>query len=747
MKSRVVWLAVIASGQTAVGQPADDRSTVAPAPAPAVAPTDPAPTDPAPTDPAPTDPAPEVAPAPAAPPVAAQPPADPPARAATPGQPELAPEVIEVQSRWPEADLFNVDHTTRATTTRRIRGDARGAVIGDLLDGIPGVAVQRTGAGQGAPVVRGLIGSAVLVVVDGMRLNNAIFRPAPNQYTALIDPLAVSRIEVTRGPGSTLFGSDAIGGVINVITPVPRFVGEDWQRTATASALAATADRSIVGRVTASTGRKGSGVAIGTTLQRHGDVRSGGGAMQEPSAYDSVAVDATGHLEHGRHATTAWLQLVEQPSLPRTDELNIGFGQTEPGSAEFRYQPSRRSFAHVRHILRKPAGSLEGVELHAAWQRIRDDRKTRATGSDEELVELNHDDSLGLAARAVGPLLGGELSFGADYWFDRVSSARTSRDIVSNVVMPDTSRFADGSTMNQLGGFAEARRVIGPVALRSSLRAGLTRVKIAQADRDLGGTIDSVNWAGELGAELALGDQVALVANAGRAFRAPNVQDLSGLGPRPGNRYQVPSTALGDEQALGADLGVRARRDLLELEVFGFGLINDGRIEVVPTGEVRPDGRAVVVSANTAEARMLGIEGSIRVKPHPTVELEAQATWVRGSQTTVAGDEPADRLPPLGGRAGVRWRALPRLMLEGSVRGALAQRRLSDRDRDDPRIDPMGTPRFATLHLGVGVELGDFQLVVRADNLLDRNYREHGSGTAAPGFDASLLVRWAPSDD
>jgi outer membrane receptor protein involved in Fe transport len=139
---------------------------------------------------------------------------------------------------------------------------------------------------------------------------------------------------------------------------------------------------------------------------------------------------------------------------------------------------------------------------------------------------------------------------------------------------------------------------------------------------------------------------------------------------------------------------------------------------------------------------MLGIEGAIRVRPHAALEVEAQATWVHGNQSTTAGDEPADRLPPASGRAQVRWQVAPRLRFDGAVRGGFAQNRLSERDRSDPRINPEGTPGFATLHLGASVQLGDFQIVARADNLLDRHYREHGSGTAAPGFDASLLVHW-----
>jgi hemoglobin/transferrin/lactoferrin receptor protein len=654
--------------------------------------------------------------------------------------------VIEVQSRWPDADLFTVAHTTRATTTHRVPSDARGAVLGDVLDGIPGLAVQRTGPGQGAPIVRGFIGSAVLLVVDGMRVNNSLFRPAPNQYTSLVDPYAISRIEVTRGPGSALFGPDATGGVINIVTPLPRFEGDEWRRSATALAAAATADRSIVGRVSAAAGKQGSGLSIGTTLQHHGDVRAGGGEVQAPSAYNSLAADATGHLEHGQHATTAWLQLAMQPSLPRTDEMIAGFGQDEPAAAVFRYQPSRRSFAHVRHLIREPAGALEGIELHAAWQRIEDDRRIRDTGSTEETLESNHDDSIGLAARSVGPVLGGELTFGADYWLDRVASSRQSLDLETGAMMPISGRFADGSAMHQFGAFGEGRRRVGPVALRAALRAGFTRIDIAKADREIGATINSLSWAGELGAEVPLGRDVYLVSNAGRAFRPPNIQDLSGLGPRPGNRYQIPADDLGDERSLGVDVGVRTRGPRLEAELFGFGMINDDRIEVVETGEVTPDGRDIVTSANTAESRLVGVEAALRVRPRADVELLTSATWIYGNQRTVAGGhEPADRLPPGGGRVEARWRAFPYLRLDAAARGALAQRRLSERDRTDPRIDPEGTPAFFTLHAAAVLALGDFELAARFDNLLDRSYREHGSGTQAPGFDASLLVRWAAS--
>ena len=657
--------------------------------------------------------------------------------------PDPASEVIQITERWLDADLFTVGHTSRASTRRPVMPRANTAVLGDVLEELPGVAVQRTGPGQGAPIIRGLIGSAVLVVVDGMRLNNAIFRPAPNQYTALVDPWAVARVEVTRGPGSALFGSDAVGGVVNLITPLPRFDGDEWQARHTVIAAVASADRSAITRASTSVGRRGSGASVGATLQRHHDLRTGGGDRVVPSAYDSVAVDLTGHLESGRKATTAWLQYLEQPSLPRSDELIAGFGQTEPGAAVFRYEPSRRSFAHVRHLVRRPVDALDGLELHAAWQRVDDDRRIRDTGSDEELVETNQDDSVGIATRAKGQVLGGELIFGVDYWLDRVVSKRLTRDVVGGTIGPSTGRFATGSMMHQLGAFGEGHRPVGKhVMLRAGLRAGFSRLDVPVADREVGVTLDSPNWAGELGAEVTIAPDVALVANLGRAFRSPNVHDLSGLGPRPGNRFQVPAASLIDEQAVGADVGVRVRRERIDSELFGFAMLNDRRIEVIPTGEMTADGREIVVSANTAEARMLGLEGALRLRPSAALELAASTTWIHGRQRTTAGSEPADRVPPLAGRLSARWLVTSALAVDVAVRGAASQSRLSERDRTDPRIDPAGTPAFVTFHLGALVKLRSFEIGARVDNVLDRRYREHGSGTEAPGFDLGILVRW-----
>ena len=96
-------------------------------------------------------------------------------------------------------------------------------LVTDALDVEVGVYLQQTTPGQGAAIIRGLKGSSILHLVDGVRLNNAIFRSAPTQYFALVPTSAVERIEILRRTPASLYGSDAVGGVVQLVTRVPRF--------------------------------------------------------------------------------------------------------------------------------------------------------------------------------------------------------------------------------------------------------------------------------------------------------------------------------------------------------------------------------------------------------------------------------------------------------------------------------------------------------------------------------------------
>lgn len=661
-----------------------------------------------------------------------------------PSEEEEGAEVIAIEERWPGVDLVDAEHTSRATAVVTPSDARAAATVSDALVGVPGVAVQRTGPGQGVPILRGLIGSAVLVVVDGIRLNNAIFRPAPNQYTSLVDPWNVETLTVLKGPGSAPFGSDALGGVIEVTTPLPAFADPRWSTRSEIAFGASSADRSAVAHASLAAGRGGLGVAAALTLENHDHLRSGDGTRQAPSAYRAGGGQLTAHWDRGRAATTAWLHLYEQPELPRTDELRPGFGQDQAAAEVWAYRPSRRVVAHVRE-LRRGLWGTEGVELHAAYQRIDDDRRIRDTGASDELREQITDHGLTALARVAAQAAGAALLGGAEVVHDRVSCQRVTVDITTNEQTPATCRFPDGSTMTQLGLFAEARRGFASDRLQTRLgvRGGATRLRLTGAP-EARAELDFVDWAAELGLEARLADGLSAVANAGRGFRAPNINDLAGLGPRPGNRFQEPSDRLASEHGTGVDLGLRARRGGVVAEGYAFALWHQDRIDVVPTGRVTDSGREIVVSDNVGTTRTLGVELAATLAASRELMLAGALTYVYGVKDDRGeGAEPADRIPPLGGRLTALFEPAPRLVLDGEVRVAAAQRRLSARDREDPRIDPMGTPGFATFAVGARYQLGRIVIAARVENLLDRQYREHASGVDAAGIDARLLVRWS----
>ncbi|MEE8325897.1 MAG: TonB-dependent receptor, partial [candidate division NC10 bacterium] len=223
---------------------------------------------------------------------------------------------------------------------------------------------------------------------------------------------------------------------------------------------------------------------------------------------------------------------------------------------------------------------------------------------------------------------------------------------------------------------------------------------------------------------------------------APNVFDLGTLGARPGNRFNIPSPALDSEKILTVDWGVKVQTSNFQGEAFGYYSNYMDKIESVATGAVTPDGRIVVQNQNLNRVILWGAEMGARFQVREDLELSGNLTYTWAEEEFPNGSEfPADRIPPLNGRVTLLYWARPTLWVEPFVRFAARQDRLSPRDITDPRIDPNGTPGWATINVKLGWDAHP-NLGVRfaLENITDANYREHGSGIDAPGINAILSV-------
>jgi outer membrane receptor protein involved in Fe transport len=320
-----------------------------------------------------------------------------------------------------------------------------------------GTFVQETTPGQAIPIIRGLKGSEVLHLVDGMRLNNAFFRNAPNQYVALVDAYNVERVEVLRGPASTLYGSDAMGGVVQIITPVPRFETEEWQWGGRVLGQFGSADFSGVTRLSLQAGKRGVAVSGGFTYQDVDDLRAGGGDVQEPSDFTAHAGDGKIVINPGRdHEALLNFQYLQQPKTPRFDELVVGFGQTEPSSEVFFFEPNDRLFLHGRYRVLQPLSFIDRFELNAAYQEINDDQRTRGFGSTEEDRERNSSELKGVTLQATshwGELM--SFTYGGEVYLDKVRSSLTTADFQTGATQVGQSRFPNGSTMNSFAFYVQ----------------------------------------------------------------------------------------------------------------------------------------------------------------------------------------------------------------------------------------------------------------------------------------------------
>ncbi|MEM7610450.1 MAG: TonB-dependent receptor [Pseudomonadota bacterium] len=619
--------------------------------------------------------------------------------------------------------------------------------VTDALGAQSGVFLQQTTPGQGAAIVRGLKGSAVLHLVDGMRLNNAIFRNAPTQYLALVPSESVERMELVRGTPASLYGSDAIGGVINVITRTPEFSSDDLMLRGDTSLSLSSAE---LGRRVAGTVEFGNAMAAATVSaawQDTGNRRTGGGSRLAFGEYMArslgVVVAVTPSDSHRWRLN---LQSEEQPATPRVDALIAGFGQTEPASEAFEFTPNRRFFAHASYDNTEGALGLNW-SVDAAWQRIDDDRTTRDFGADQQRQEDNRSDLLGLTTSASYDNGINSWIVGGEFYHDRVASQRRERDILTGDSAQLTSRFPDGAAITTAAAFANgARQITETHRLQGGLRYTQVSIDVPRTSVTPETTIDLGNISADLGWRWQLGDSLTLVGNVGAGFRAPNIFDLGTFGNRPGNRFNVANTDLDAEHVLQADAGLRYRSDSISGQVVLYRLRFDDRITSVLTGEVTADGRDIVQSVNAAQTDINGIEARVTITLSERLRSSLYMDYSRGEQRVGAdSDEPADRMPPMHGEWRFTYTSDSDHRFDGWLQFASRQDRLSARDVGDSRINPEGTPGWAIVGVSWQADIADgWSLSVTANNLLDNRFRRHGSGIDAAGRDmsATLQYRW-----
>lgn len=650
-----------------------------------------------------------------------------------------------------ERATLDVPYATDVVSDEQIRRRAY-RTLPQVLRDTPGAYVQETAPGQGSPYLRGFTGYLNLLLIDGVRLNNSVFRSGPNQYWATVDPWTVERLEVVKGPGSVLYGSDAVGGTVNAITRSPWTFGAE--SAGTLLYRGSTAERSHAGRAEASVGLgSDTGILVGGTGRLYGDVEGGRDVGRQPgTGYEEGDVDVkVEHFLGGDARLAVAYQRVRMHDVPRTHSTvdGISFEGTSLGTDLRRESDQTRELAYVQ-LHGADGGSIERYSVSLSWHE-QGEVEDRIRGSGSRTIQGFEVDTLGLFANATIDTGLGRVTFGGDYYSDDVASFSSSNPVQGPV--------ADDADYDLLGLFVQDE-------IEATDRIELTLgARLARASADARSVLDPVtsarisiedDWSSLVGSARilwkAVPEAVHVYGGVSQGFRAPNLSDLTRFDAARSNEFEIPAPGLEPEDYLSYELGLETRRGGLEGEAAVFYTDVEDQIVRFPTGNVNGSGDAEVTKANVGDGYVWGVEAGAAWDVDEDWTLFGGAAWIEGkvdnfpSSTASVEREYLGKMMPFNARLGVRYvEPTDRWWTEAVVVHAADADRLSSADESDTqRIPPGGTPGYTVLDLRAGVEVREgIELALGLENLLDEDYRIHGSGSNQPGRNliVSLILR------
>jgi outer membrane receptor protein involved in Fe transport len=526
--------------------------------------------------------------------------------------------------------------------------------VTDLFRELPGLDVNGVGVQQPRPIIRGQRGQRILLLQDGMRLNNSRRQQDFGELPGLVDISAVQRVEVVRGPSSVLYGTDAIGGVVNIITRTPDREGVHG------NAGYQFGGAGEVHRGSANLyGRSGAfDFLAGASVREADSYRAPSGSFGDIVLDEETVVNRTGVQDRSAQLRLGWTLSPQHHVFVRGemyDADDAAFGFVDPED----YAPGQPSIdiTYPEQRFRKAAFGWTGTELRLpfadgaqllTWLQDNERRldfdlftsfgPQAPPGAGLQINTFNVTDleTIGLrleARKLASPAL--LLTYGIDFFRDRSQNTDSSVTTVIGFGPPQTevanTPLVPDATYRSIGAFLQGELALSP---RFTLILG-GRVQSVGADTEpLPGNTESFeakdNTAvvGSANAAYQLTENLTLVGTVGRAFRSPNLIEWFFDGPTPeGNGYQVRSLDLEPETSLNVDLGVRWRSPRLYLEAFAFRNEVKNGIRIAPLDRTM-SGMPAFTNVNVEELLFRGIElaGEAALPAHLTAN--ASYTWL-----------------------------------------------------------------------------------------------------------------------
>lgn len=603
----------------------------------------------------------------------------------------------------------------------------------EALMGESGVFIQKTNHGGGSAFVRGLTGNQTLIVLDGIRLNNAIYRYGPNQYLNTIDMFTVDKIDVLKGVGSVEYGSDAMGGVIQVKTKenaskelnkislnnTSKFISSGMEKTNRTAIQYATNKWDFIG---------------GISLKKYGDLVGGGNiGKQTPTKYNEINYDLKTRIKINNQSELIYSsQNTIQKNVPIYHKIALENFKTN----QIDYQIHYLNYLKYKYISHKKW--ISEIIINASTQRSIEQRSNQKNNSSILRNEADTVKNIGLTAEIVSkPNKNWTMNTGFDYYKDQIFSEALETNSDLNTQVFKRGLYPNGSIYKNSSIFNIHNLNFNKLNIVAGLRYNFLHIQMNELT--LGNiAIKPSALVSNFGFNYQLNQHSFLFGSITTGYRAPNIDDLGSLGIVD-FRYEIPSYDLRPEKSLNTEIGYKYRSNKIDFSIAAFKMkLKDIIARVLVDGKVI-NGYNVYNKKNIESSYINGAEVNYTYLLSKYLTWYTNATYTYGQNVTK--NEPMRRIPPLFGQNKISFfKKNKTLAIAHQFAGK--QDRLAQGDKDDNRIGKLGTPGWNIYNIDAGWEFKNLSVNTSLINISNVQYKTHGSGVYGMGRAINLTIQW-----
>lgn len=660
----------------------------------------------------------------------------------------------------------------------------------DLL-GITGdVFIQKSQQGGGSPMIRGWAANRLVIVVDGVRMNNAIFRAGNLQNVISLDPFAVGNTEVLFGPGSVIYGSDAIGGVMNFYTLSPKLSPDSaYLFSGGVTSRFSTANAEKTGHLHLSYGRKKWALLSSISYNSFDDLRMGSKGPTEYLRNDYVVHEGANDVvvnnpdpEMQLFSGYSQLNLMQKFRFKPNNQWNFtyGFHYSEtsnydrydrliayknglPRSAEWYYGPQVWMMNNFRLENHKKTLLFDQLTFNASHQLFKESRNSRGFNDNVLQSRFEKVNAIGFNldfSRVISSTQ--KLFYGVEGVYNIVDSKGVDKDILSGIESPGPSRYPQSTWSSSALYFTYQTKLSEKVNLQAGGRYNLFMLN-AEFDNTFYpipfNKVELLNGAvtGSLGLTYKPWEKWRINSVLSTGFRAPNVDDMGKVFDSSPGMVVIPNPDLKSEYALNAEISVtKLFADFLEVDFLTYyTLLDDAMVRRNSTlnglDSIMYDGSLSRVQSiqNAAEARVWGFQADFELRFLKGFELASRFNYQKGEEELDDGSiSPLRHAAPYFGMFSLSYSAKKWIVnFFVNYSGQIKYTDLAEEERGKPHIyaiDSNGnpfSPSWYTLNIRTQYKVNNsFNLSGTVENLTDNRYRTYSSGMVAPGINLVLAA-------